>query len=320
MMSLRRDIPSPGCLFTFESVARNKNFRLSAEELNVTQPAVSYQIKQLETFLGCRLFDRSRRGARLTPSGNLLYQAVDAGFRTIQEAIHEVSKSREDNTVTLCVSTALAAYVLLPHLPQFQLENPHIDLNLKVVDRDVDPHAEYAHLTVRLGTGTWAGMESWKLFDEIIYPVCSPGYLEQHGPVTSLEDLAKADLLHLEEPYRERMGWPEWLERRGWSRRPIERHLRFSEHTLVMEAAIRGQGIGLGWWHTADLLIERGLLVRPLEIELRTDQAFCVVASEQDLPLSAPAKKTRDWLLRFSREAQELRLQRPRSTIFDTPL
>ena len=164
MHTLRRQISSPTALFAFESVARNKSFKQCARELNVTQPAVSYQIKQLEAYLGTKLFERQGGGVSLTPSGNQLYTAVNHGFKAIQDAIFQISRKANDHMVTLCVSTALASYVLLPRLPSFRAENRDIDLNLKIVDRDVDPHSEFANLTVRLGYGTWSGMEAWKPF------------------------------------------------------------------------------------------------------------------------------------------------------------
>ncbi len=300
MQTLRRQVSSPTALFAFESVARNKSFKQCALELNVTQPAVSYQIKQLEAHLGTKVFERQGRAISLTPSGEQLYAAVSHGFKAIQDAIIQIRRKSNDHMVTLCLSTALASHVLLPRLPSFRVENPDIDLNLKIVDRDVDPHSEFANLTVRLGHGSWGGMESWKLFDEVVYPVCSRDYLETHGPFTSLEALSRSDLLHLEEPYRERISWQEWFENLGCPPVTIEKRLQFSDHQLVLEAAIGGQGVALGWWHIADFLVERGLLVRPVEARLTTDQAFYVVSSRQDLPLPDPVKRTKDWILSFS--------------------
>ena len=146
-------------------------------------------------------------------------------------------------------------------------------------------------------------MTFWKLIDEVFYPVCSFDFLRSHGPFVSLRELSRSELLHWEEPLRKRIDWQKWFERLGHSPVTIRKRLQFSDHQLVPEVAIGGQGIAQGWWHIADFLVERGLLMRPVDARLSADQAFYFVSSQLDEPLSDPVKRTRDWMLSFASES-----------------
>ena len=306
-------ISSPNALFVFEAVARSESFKSGATEMNVTQPSVSYQIKKLEDALGIELFLRRGGRAVLTPNGSILAKALGRSFRIIDDALTEIKRSTSDQVVTLCLSTAQASNVWLPRLGSLRALYPDIDLNLRIVDHDVDPSAEMADISNRIGRGDWPALDHWFLFPEIVYPVCSPSYLDKHGKVASLKDLASRTLLHLEEEYRHGMEWRDWFELRGLKHFKARERLRFSDYQPLIEAAIMGEGIALGWEKFTDTHLDQGTLVRPLDMEVRTGNGFYIVASKSSAPAPQHVQNVRNWMLSQFEGGAEVNVNAPRS-------
>ena len=302
--NLRRRISSPAALFVFEAAARLKNFHRAALELNVTQPSVSYQIRNLEKHLRTKLFRRSGRNVELTDAGETFHQALSSAFQTIEESLSQIEQEQRKNLVTICISAPFASYFLMPNLPDLRSRLPGIDLSLKIVSRDTNPVAENAHFSVLLGDGEWAEYQSWKLYDEVVFPLCSPRHVASEALPIAAERLLARDLLHLHERYRQRMGWKEFFEHVLEDEVEIEEHLSFSDQQPLMEAAIDGHGFALGWLGTTDNLVERQALIRPTELEVRTEQAFYLVAP-RSLELSKAALDFKQWLLDISEPARQ---------------
>ncbi|RWB32197.1 MAG: LysR family transcriptional regulator [Mesorhizobium sp.] len=294
---LRRMISSPNALFAFEAVVRCESFRAGAAELNVTQPSISYQIKKLEETLGVELF--IRRGGRkvLSPSGLILAKALDFGFRAIENALAEIKRSTNKRVVTLCLSAAQASEIWLPRLSSLRLRYPDIDLNLRIVDHEVDPDEESADISMRLGYGDWPSLNNWYLFPEVVFPICSPSYLKKNGKITSLEDLASRALLHLAEVHPRGIGWRDWFERLGLKRYNTRERLRFSDYQPLVEAAIMGEGIALGWENFSSIHLKKGTLVRAMDLEVKTDKAFYIVASRSQPAQAQHVESVRNWML-----------------------
>ncbi|MBZ9764960.1 LysR family transcriptional regulator [Mesorhizobium sp. CA8] len=294
---LRRMISSPNALFAFEAVVRCESFRAGAAELNVTQPSISYQIKKLEEALGVELF--LRRGGRkeLSPSGLILAKALDFGFRAIENALLEIKRSTNKRVVTLCLSAAQASEIWLPRLSSLRQRYPDIDLNLRIVDHEVDPDEESADISIRLGHGDWSSLNKWYLFPEIVFPVCSPSYLKKNGKITSLEDLASRALLHLAEAHPRGIGWREWFEHLGLTRYNTRERLRFSDYQPLLEAAIMGEGIALGWENFSSVHLKKGTLVRAIDLEVKTEKGFYIVASRSQPSQARHVEDVRNWML-----------------------
>ncbi len=212
--TLRRQISSPAALFVFEATARHGSFRAAAQELNVTQPSVSYQIKNLEKHIGARLFERRGRIVYLTDDGERLYRSVKRGFADIQAGIAEISRSANEDLVNLCSSSSssAAAHLILPRYPSLRKVLPGIDLNLQIMSRDVDPATESSDFTIWLGDGQWPGLRAWRLFDEVYFPVCAPGLFDPPSGGVSIEDLKSCTLLYLKERFRKRDDWQDFFE------------------------------------------------------------------------------------------------------------
>lgn len=294
--SLRRQISSPVALFVFEAVARHGGFRAAALEMNVTQPSVSYQIKNLEKHLGTRLFERLGRNIALTDDGETLYKAVERGFSSIQTGLAEISHRASGNLVTFCLSSSAATNFVLPRHPRLRQALPGLDLSIKIMNRDLNPAAENGDFSIRLGDGNWEDLESWHLFDEVYFPVCAPKYFSGIQGGITLDHLKSCDLLFLKERFRARDDWRTYFEKVGSPLAATHERTTYDDQQALLASAIVGQGIALGWLGMADYLLETGSLVKPVDIEVRTGRAFYLVAPK-GMRRTRMATAFRDWLL-----------------------
>jgi LysR family glycine cleavage system transcriptional activator len=214
--SLRHAIPSLHSLALFEASARFLNFSKAAEELSITQPAVSHGIRQLERALGHPLFFRERRSLTLTPEGERLHASVSAGLSGIAETVEAVRREAGQRPmIAVGVSTSMAAKWLLPRLPAVRDLFPELALDIRCVDKDLDLATSGIDLVLRISDGKWPGYDGVALWPETIAAVCSPGYLDAGGRVAALGELTRHELIHYDDPFRLRLGWPEWLRALG---------------------------------------------------------------------------------------------------------
>ena len=302
--SLRRQISSPVALFVFEAVARHGGFRAAALELNVTQPSVSYQIKNLEKHLGTRLFERKGRSIALTDDGDTLFRAIERGFASIQTGLAEISHRASGNLVTFCISSSAAANFVLPRYPMLRQALPKLDLSIKIISRDINPAAENGDFAIRLGHGEWEDLDAWHMFDEVYYPVCSPRYFAGiKGPVT-LDHIKASDLLFLKERLRPRDDWRTFFERVGSPLGSAHERITFDDQQALLASTMDGQGVGLGWLGMADHLLATGSLIRPVDTEVRTGRAFYLVAP-RDMRGTRIATEFRHWVLKEGAAVQK---------------
>ena len=297
MQSLKRLLPSASALVVFEAAGRHENFSRAAEELAMTQAAVSYAIRALETQIGVPLFHRSHRAVALTETGARFHADVSAGLARIQKSAEQIrAKGREAN-VTLSASTAFASMWMLPRIPRLRQDLPDIDLRIQTSERDIDLMAENIPLGIRSAPpGAFPEYASHVLAWERIEAVIGPAYVDRFGMPQSDEEIVRHRLIHLEEPYRPCPDWGEWLRAIGLARPPLASGLLINDYVLVVQAVMQGQGIALGWKHLTDPLVEAGLLLRASGHVLETDSAFQILWP-RDRPLPAAAAQVRDWLI-----------------------
>ena len=303
LMTARFQQPAMASLIAFEAAARTGSFTRAAEELQITQPAVSHAMRLLEAELGVALFERRHKGVQTTAAGQHLLEQAGLGLTLIDQALREVRAMTAARQVTLAVSTATATWWLLPRIARFKQQHPDIELRCITTDTDPDLARERIDLAITLGTGEFAPLQRWLFVEEEIFPVCSPAFLREGGPLSDVQSLTRTTLLHLEERYaRPRLDWAGWLARFGVAMGRQTRLFRFNDYSVVLQAAIEGQGVAMGWQHLVAPLIAQGLLVRPVPQSVTTEQPIYLVASRRG-KLRPEAAHLRDWLLAEARGA-----------------
>ena len=297
MNSFRRLLPSATSLIVFEAAGRHENFTRAAEELGMSQAAVSYAVRALEDQLGVPLFHRLHRAVELTEAGERFHADVSSGLARIEKSAEDIrAKGREVN-VTLAASTAFASMWMLPRLQQLRADLPDIDLRIQTSVRDLDLDEEPIPLGIRGGTpAMWPRYHAAPIAAEVINAVASPAFIEAHGFPETPVDLTRFRLIDLEEPVRRACDWPEWFRSAGLSYQPRGQRLSINDYVLVIQAVLAGEGIGLGWEHLIAPQMRSGALVPVGNHVLRTGYAFYVVWP-RSRELKTPARRVRDWLI-----------------------
>ncbi|WP_420583913.1 LysR substrate-binding domain-containing protein [Ruegeria sp.] len=296
MLKLWSLLASPRHLVVFEAAARTGSFTKAADELNVQQPAVSASIKQLETSLGVILFRRDHRKITLTNAGNRLFSDVTRSFEILADSAASIRQFASNDHVTLSASSAFNNYWLVPRIASFQKTHPDIDLRLQSSDREPDLTVETISLAVRLGDGNWPDCDAQLIAPEVIYPVAAPRVMAAAVTLRSVPNLLSQRLIHLEEPIRERPTWQQWFQAFGITEVTPHTGLRLNDYTLVLQAAMAGEGFAFGWHHIVAPLVQKGMLAAHQEWAWSTGKGFYLVWSKSR-PLTPEAKIVRDWIL-----------------------
>ena len=286
-------LPSLNGLRAFEAAARHLSFTLAAAELNVTQTAISHQIKRLEEELGLRLFVRKNRALALTPKAKAYLPGVRAAFNDLRLATDQLLRKDDDSVLTISTLASLAAKWLLPRLSTFQEAHPKIDVRITTSTSLVDFRSGDVAAAIRYGRGNWQGVKAqWLMADEL-FPVCSPALLNRR--LRCPEDLTHHTLLHTTGGYDD--DWRQWLTAAGLptdiSKQPSR---TFDLIFMTVQAAIDGIGVAMGRTSYVQDDIAKGRLVVPFKIALPADAGFYLVSPEaiDDPP---KLKLFRQWLL-----------------------
>ncbi len=296
MVALRSKLPPMNSLVVFEAAARHLNFTRTAEELRVTQAAVSRQIRLLEEHLGASLFQRLHRSLKLTPQGERLQQAVHMGLEYIANTAADIRRARKQGDVTVSTSVTFASYWLMSRIAKFRAAHPDVELRLVAAAPVADLAVAGVDVAVRYGRGRWPGVEVVRLLNNEIFPICAPSYLEGRPPLRGPEDLLNETLLHLIEYDRNWVTWEAWLRAVGVAQKPAKRGLQFDNYLVLIQAALDSQGIALGGGRLADDFIARGAMLRPIDATLRSEQAFYLLRPA-DTPPGEAAALFWDWIL-----------------------
>ncbi len=296
-MSIKHSIvSSANLLLIFETAGRYLSFSRAAEELGVSQPAVSHAINKLERELGVRLFERQHRGVALSRSGRAFFNQVSTSLDDIYRAAAALKHRHRSQDVTLSVSTAFATHWLMPRIARFKQDHPSINLRCLTTESDIELHEQDVDLRIPLGGGEWPGYDRCHFTNESVVAVCSKGYLQQTGEITHPADILAHTLLHLEASYPQRLDWQQWLERYGVDQANDAQPFCFNDYSVVLQAALEGQGIALGWLHIVEPLLDQGRLVQVLPQRLTTENAFYIL-SAKNKPLNPAAECLRNWLV-----------------------
>ena len=292
---MTRRIPPLNPLRVFEVVARTQNLTTAAQELHVTQSAVSRQIAVLETYLGVELFRRERHGVALTRVGQSYAEHVIPAFEAIAGATDRLVKSTSQGALRVRTYTTFAAKWLIPRLPEFKLRHPSIDVKITNAVLDVDFDRDLVDVAIQYGDGRWPHLVADLLFKDEIEPVCSPRYLEQHPTAKRNPQVLLRQRL-LVSHYR-RPDWDDWLNATGLAEQAAgAERMTFSSSVLTWQAALDGLGMAIGQKGLLLHELECGQLIRPFLKPLRRDQGHYLVRPQLQRD-SRKVSDFRDWLL-----------------------
>jgi LysR family glycine cleavage system transcriptional activator len=268
MVSPYRSLPPLGTLRTFEAVARQLSFTRAAEELALTQSAVSHQVRLLEEHLGTSLFGRLHRGIELTRDGRVLMEGVRAGLDSVLLASERVRNQKRIGVLTVAAPAAFATWWLVPRLGRFAALHPEIEVRIAAMDgREPDLWRDGVDVAVvkRIAKLADHNPVEMPLLREIVFPVCAPSMLGGELPLRSPQDLIRHTLIECDaaEADDAEFSWSTWLARLGSPQTQAARQLRFSHFGLALSAAIDGLGVALGRSPMVDAELAAGRLVRP---------------------------------------------------------
>ncbi|MDU0354877.1 transcriptional regulator GcvA [Paraglaciecola aquimarina] len=290
---MNRRLPPLNALKAFEAAARHLSFTRAADELFVTQAAVSHQIKGLEDFLSMKLFVRKKRALFLTEEGQTYYLDLKDIFHSLNEATARLLAKGEKGAITVALQTSFAIQWLVPRISQFSLLNPDIDVRIKAVDGNEGFLTDDVDVAIYYGRGKWSGLAADKLHTEYLTPVCSPMLFQGDLPLKTLDDLGKHTLLH----DMTRDAWQEWIRHFNVLGVNVNHGPIFSHSMMVQQAAALGQGVALGYSVLARGEIEAGRLICPFEEKLIMKDAYYLVCHQSQSELGK-ITAFRDWLLK----------------------
>ncbi|WP_079202808.1 LysR substrate-binding domain-containing protein [Pseudomonas sp. CC6-YY-74] len=290
-------LPPLNSLVAFEAAARHLSFTLAAHELNVTQGAISRQVRLLEDYLGKTLFERTTRAINLSPTGGQYYETVRTALMQLAHATGEIRHWQGAQQVTVVTSTAMASLWLLPKVAEFQRDNEEIDLRIIAYDQVKDFSRLDCDLALYYCRTPPKDMQVTPLFAEEVFPVCSPGYLAKNPTLSTPQQLADCTWLWLEDPQRDWIGWSEWFQRLGLKGVEPRRRININSYSMLIQSALSGQGIALAWSNLVDNHLQTGALVRPIDTVLQSDAQFCLLEPLGRGAMRQSVKCFRAWLL-----------------------
>lgn len=290
MAGFRRSVSSLSALATFEAAARLLGFTRAAEELGVTQAAVSRQIKLLEAELNTPLFIRGHRKVELTPAGIVMARALTGAFDQVAEAIDTIRRPAAANTVTFGATLGFMHFWLLPRLPAFRAAYPDVQLRLVSQDLGFDLRRDAVDVLIQYGKGPFDGARCVASLPDVVFPVAAPSLPGLDKPLDQLPLIA--------------CEWvePSWLTWRRWAQMaglpPLQKAnaLRFSQYTDAIYAALGGEGVALGWQSLIGAHLADGRLVRLGQGQVTPEEKHCLLVPTTRTQ-GRGARRLTEWLV-----------------------
>jgi LysR family glycine cleavage system transcriptional activator len=287
-----RRLPPLNALKAFEAAARQESFTRAAEELCVTQGAVSHQVKALEAELGVKLFNRERQRLVITEAGRGYLVVIRDALDRIADGTERLQQRQNAGALTVSTSPNFAAKWLVHRLGRFAEAHPEIDLRVSASMHHVDFAREDIDLAIRHGDGTASGLHVARLCAEELFPVCSPRLTDGRNALREPADLGRTTLLHVDT----RQDWSKWLDAAGVKGVDLTRGLVLNQASMAIDAAVDGQGVALARTALAAWDLIGGRLVRPFAMRLPVSYAYWIVCPKATAKLPKIVAFT-DWLL-----------------------
>ncbi|MBL6932199.1 MAG: transcriptional regulator GcvA [Rhodospirillales bacterium] len=295
-----RFLPSINALRAFQASARSLSFTKAALELNVTQGAVSHQVKGLEDRLGVKLFLRVRQRLQLTQQGKGYLPFVRQALDLLEAGNAYLETNEKSGILTVSVSPNFATKWLVPRLGDFIATHPEIELRISASTQHVDLARSDIDMAVRHGQGDWLDLDVQRLCPEQVFPVCSPDFLKRHSPIEQPHDLTALPLLH----DRSRQDWPLWFAAAGVTETRPPPGPQFDQTSMVIDAAIEGQGVALARSALAARDLMAGRLIRLFNVSLPAPFAYYIVCPKTAAKMPK-ISQFRDWLLQEAKGDNE---------------
>lgn len=298
---MKKKLPPMRALYAFEAAARNVSFTKAAEELYITQTAVSHQIKQLEGYLGVELFTREKRRVTLTSEGADLYESVHHGLRIIQASLHRLDSQHKHKTLNLSLTPSFSAKWLTPRFPRYFEQYPDVKLhfhhsnNLQSLSGDMDLMIQYGR------SGDWPGYSFELLFHDELIPVCSRQLIADVGGLNSLDDLNKVTLLHEDDT----SAWNQWLNNAGTSSVDMSRAIHIDDSNSLMLAVENGLGVALGRTCLICHDVANGRLITPFRKRMYTGNGYYLLSSDSAI-ITPQMRHFREFLFQERQQTIEL--------------
>jgi DNA-binding transcriptional LysR family regulator len=286
----------------FVAVGRRMSITLAAQDLCLTQSAVSRQVHALEEHLGVKLFVRGYRSITFTDEGERLFRSADGAVQQLQDVMGEVRIKGQPRPVTLTSSIGITGLWLLPRLSRFQRQHPGVDVRVAANNKLSDMHNDGIDLAIRYTLPSLAPEGSIRLFGESIAPVAHPSLGLKS--LRSAQKLSKLNLLEFDDPRHPWLQWREWLSAMGWDDAKPQGVLHFNQYDLVIHAALAGQGVALGRLELIQPLIDerRLVLIDPPKHEIETTHAYWLIQAD-----AQPRKEVRQVAAWIEAEARATR-------------
>ena len=275
--------PPLGTLKTFRAAAGSLSFTRAAEELNVTQAAVSHQIKALEAALDVRLFERGNRSLALTEAGARFLPYVDQMFQLLEQGLRQLRRGGNDSTLTVSLLPSFASRWLVPRLGLFLKTHPEVDFRLAPSRELTDFRSEDIDLSIRYGQGNYPGLKSIFLMDEEIFPVCSPEVMLGPHPLRSPGDLKHHVLIHDEG----HSDWRKWLMAAGAHDVEPRRGPVYTDSAMAVQSAMEGDGIALARSRLVRDEVAGGRLLVPFAVSQPSGFSYFIVYPRERQPTDA---------------------------------
>jgi LysR family transcriptional regulator, glycine cleavage system transcriptional activator len=304
---MARHIPGTGSLRAVEAAGRHLSFTRAASELNLTPAAISHQIKEFEEQVGIRLFERTSRTMRLTAAGEVVHTAISEALENMSRAMARVQRTRNASRIKVTASASIAAKWLVPRLDEFMKKVPEADVRIDVSDRVRDFDHDEIDVAIRFGNGQYPGHRADRLFDNTIFPVCSPALLKSKGPLKNPRDLLQHMLIHVEWS-GQGITWPNWrmwMLAAGVNDFNPGPGLHFDHSGLALQAAIDGQGVALGDSSLVADDLAAGRLVQPFALTIKGPPQFAYyVLSPLGTADEPMVRVFREWILEEARRTK----------------
>jgi LysR family glycine cleavage system transcriptional activator len=295
-----RHIPGLQSLKAFDAAARHLSFTRAAAELNVTPAAVSHQIRELEDLIGTSLFQRTSRTMSLTRPGQIFRVAVSDALEGLSSALQRIRQATSPDQIRVTASPSIAAKWLVPRLDRFLQTVPGVDVRIDVSSTTVDFDREDVDVAIRFGNGDYPDLAVERLFQDTLFPVCSPKLLVGKPPLREPRDLLQFTLIHLDWQAQGAVWptWRMWMLAAGVKDFNDSRGYHFSQTSLAIQAAIDGKGVALGDSTLVADDIAEGRLVRPFELSLKSPVQFAYHLITRKDGLERPLIRAfHDWVL-----------------------